>query len=241
MTNLTIDENNNAENVIMARLSDNDLKDYCMTKAMINELVSFCANISQVLEIEHYDIEWAYDGQSFIALQCRPLTNENVALNKKNKSSTGLGLVKGEAVGNVFFVNSESDARHFPIGGIMAAKRLEGCTILAATKAIGCLIESRSPLSHSAIIARELGLPAVGALDLDSIIEGKLYYMNGETGVVHEQVEDFKYTNSTEDDHANIINDSIIYNKLVSASSSVKGDFERILSNRGSEYNGDSK
>ena len=53
---------------------------------------------------------------------------------------------------------------------------------MAANKAIGCITESKSPLSHSAIIARELGIPVVGNVDINSICNNERYYINGKTG-----------------------------------------------------------
>ncbi len=44
------------------------------------------------------------------------------------------------------------------------------------------IIESKSPLSHSAIIARELGIPVVGNVDINSICNNERYYINGKTG-----------------------------------------------------------
>ena len=50
----------------------------------------------------------------------------------------------------------------------------------------GIIVERGSTLSHSAVVARELGIPAiVGVPGLTTIVEdGEMVKMNGETGLV---------------------------------------------------------
>ncbi|WP_124066123.1 PEP/pyruvate-binding domain-containing protein [Clostridium sp. E02] len=179
---LVVDEYNNCDQVIRVTLPKNLKQSFCMDDNGIQRLICLCEQVSSVLGIPDYDIEWACQGEELVILQCRPLTRQVTGKKAVALEGAGLGLVKGEAAGYIYTVTDEESAKRFPKGGILGVKRLEGSAILAATKAAGCILESKSLLSHSAIIARELGIPAVGAVHLSDIKWNKLYYLNGETG-----------------------------------------------------------
>jgi len=50
----------------------------------------------------------------------------------------------------------------------------------------GLLVERGSLLSHSAIVAREMGIPAIVAIPglMDRLVDGELVEMDGGTGIV---------------------------------------------------------
>lgn len=179
---LVVDEYNNRDQVIRVTLPKELKHSFCMDDNEIQRLICLCEQVSLVLGIPDYDIEWACQGEEIVILQCRPLTRRVAGRKAIALEGGGLGLVKGEAAGYIYTVTDEESAKSFPKGSILGVKRLEGSAILAATKAAGCILESKSLLSHSAIIARELGIPAVGAAQLSDIKWNKLYYLNGETG-----------------------------------------------------------
>ena len=74
--------------------------------------------------------------------------------------------------------------------------QLNGCILVAARTdpgwvplypaVRGILIERGSILSHSAIVAREMGIPAIVGIHglLDRVEDGQVVTMNGQTGVV---------------------------------------------------------
>lgn len=156
-----------------------------MSETEIEKLLKVCESVSKILNIKNYDIEWTIDEKGNIyILQCRPITTKfEVGKMEQNENKKfGIGLVNGEVIGKVIRIIDENTAKKFEQGSILVTKRLSGYSLMAANKAIGCIIESKSPLSHSAIIARELGIPVVGNVDINSICNNERYYINGKTG-----------------------------------------------------------
>lgn len=179
---------NNEDTVLEVELSQQLKETPSLNNEEIKLLINKCNIVSKILNIKNFDIEWTFDNGSLYILQCRPLTKllelDNRPSHKPDNlnSDFGIGLVRGEAIGIAIKVYDDSTAINFPEGAILVTKRLAGNTLLSASKAIGCIIESKSPLSHSAIIARELGIPVIGNVKLDKIKDGERYYINGMTG-----------------------------------------------------------
>ncbi|HET9942966.1 MAG TPA: phosphoenolpyruvate--protein phosphotransferase [Terriglobia bacterium] len=74
-----------------------------------------------------------------------------------------------------------------PYDTILVGKTISPSTLfeLRASRAAGLVTESGSPLSHTAIVARSLGLPAVmGVHDLSTITSGDVLIVNGTRGMV---------------------------------------------------------
>src|SRR5204863_4930139 len=97
----------------------------------------------------------------------------------------GLGCCRGVVRGPVRLVADPraSELRH---GEILVAERTDPGWVVLFPAAAGLLVERGSLLSHSAIVARELGLPAVVAIDgLTSWLEsGDEVELDGRTGEV---------------------------------------------------------
>jgi pyruvate,water dikinase len=99
----------------------------------------------------------------------------------------GLGSCPGRVQGRVRVILDPSADRPRP-GEILVAQRTDPGWVLLFPMAAGILVEFGSLLSHSAIVARELGLPAVVAIpDLTTqLATGDLVEMDGETGLVRQ-------------------------------------------------------
>ena len=71
-------------------------------------------------------------------------------------------------------------------GEILVAERTDPSWILLFPLAAGLLVERGSLLSHSAIVAREMGIPAIVAIpDVTSwLADGDRVELDGRTGVV---------------------------------------------------------
>ena len=71
-------------------------------------------------------------------------------------------------------------------GEILVAKRTDPGWIMLFPSAAGLLVEHGSLLSHSAIVAREMGIPAIVAISgvTDWVQSGEWLEMDGSTGVV---------------------------------------------------------
>ena len=184
LSNLKVKNFDNSNSILEVELTKNLRRKKSLDNNEINKIISTCEQVSNILNIKNYDIEWTYDdkGKLYI-LQCRPITKEFELINNTSRNGEyGIGLVNGEAIGKVSKVYDYKTAMNFNKRNILVTKRLSDSSLVAANKAIGCIIESKSPLSHSAIIARELGIPVIGNVDMDTIMEGSNYYINGKTG-----------------------------------------------------------
>jgi pyruvate,water dikinase len=97
----------------------------------------------------------------------------------------GLGCCPGVVRGPVRVV---TDPRHaaLRLGDILVAERTDPGWIMLFPCAAGLLVERGSLLSHSAIVAREMGIPAIVSVDGITrwLTDGDWVELNGSTGVV---------------------------------------------------------
>lgn len=92
---------------------------------------------------------WNYDEQS--SAEDTPTGNE----------LTGLAGSPGTVEGEVFLIHSPDDFALFPKGAILVARTTNPAWTSLFYRASGVITESGGPLSHGAVTARELQLPAV--------------------------------------------------------------------------------
>jgi len=97
----------------------------------------------------------------------------------------GIGACPGAVRGRVRIVRDPRNAQLEP-GEILVAERTDPGWVLLFPLAAGLLVERGSLLSHSAIVARELGLPAVVNLSgiTEALQSGWEIEMDGASGVV---------------------------------------------------------
>lgn len=97
----------------------------------------------------------------------------------------GLGCCPGVVRAPVRVVRDPSDAGDLA-GRILVAERTDPGWTLLFPAARGLLVQRGSLLSHSAIVAREMGLPCVVGIPglLGSLADGEVVEMDGATGVV---------------------------------------------------------
>lgn len=184
---LKVAETNNNSSILKVAFNDKLKKEKTLSTKLIQELIDDTLRISTALSLNNCDIEWAIRNNILYILQARPLTHKiHFSFNLDNSVNSGLGLVKGKYSGRPYLVRSESDAATFPTGGILVTDRIEGAKVSAAMRAGACVTTSRSLLSHSAIIAREIGIPAIGAVDINKIDFSKFYSIDGDRGILFE-------------------------------------------------------
>jgi pyruvate,water dikinase len=97
----------------------------------------------------------------------------------------GIGCCPGLVRAPVRLVREPRDAGDLS-GHILVAERTDpGWTLLFPT-ALGLLVERGSLLSHSAIVAREMGLPCIVSIPglLETLTDGEVVEMDGATGLV---------------------------------------------------------
>jgi phosphohistidine swiveling domain-containing protein len=98
----------------------------------------------------------------------------------------GLGGSPGIVEGEVFVVRSPEDFPHFPKQAILVARTTNPAWTPLFYQAIGVITESGGPLSHGAVTARELGLPAVMSVRhvMRLLVNGQRVRIDGRNGIV---------------------------------------------------------
>lgn len=96
----------------------------------------------------------------------------------------GLPGSPGTASGAVFKVLSQDDFAAFPSGAILVARTTNPAWTPLFYRAAAVVTESGGPLSHGAVTAREVGLPAVMSVRgiLDAVNNGDLLMVDGTAG-----------------------------------------------------------
>jgi pyruvate,water dikinase len=145
---------------------------YVLQDAEILQLARWAAAIE-----DHYgrpmDMEWAKDGRTgaLFIVQARPETVQSLRsaarLTHWKLNETGELLLTGGAVGDgiasgsAVIVRSPRDIADFPQGAIMVAETTDPDWVPAMRRAAGIVTDHGGSTSHAAIVARELGLPAI--------------------------------------------------------------------------------
>ncbi|MFW5693474.1 MAG: PEP-utilizing enzyme [Thermoguttaceae bacterium] len=98
---------------------------------------------------------------------------------------SGTGCCPGEVTAPVRIVHSPRDDLELN-GRILVAGRTDPGWVPLYPAVSGLLIERGSILSHSAIVAREMGIPTIVGIRglLDALTDGQVVTMNGQTGTV---------------------------------------------------------
>ena len=102
-------------------------------------------------------------------------------------SLSGLAGSPGLATGPVFKVLGSEDFALFPKGAVLVARTTNPAWTPLFYKAAAVITESGGPLSHGAVTAREIGLPAVMSVRaaLESLVNGQIVTVDGNSGRVH--------------------------------------------------------
>lgn len=96
----------------------------------------------------------------------------------------GGALARGLATGRAFPAASASEAQRLRPGEVLVVEELRPAFTAALPRAAALVCQRGSPLSHGAIIARELGIPAVQLDDLAPLRSGVEVTVDGRRGVV---------------------------------------------------------
>jgi phosphohistidine swiveling domain-containing protein len=97
----------------------------------------------------------------------------------------------GECEGNVYIVRGPEDFARMPEQAILVARTTNPAWTPLFYKAKGLITESGGPLSHGAVTAREVGIPAVMCVRnaLQTFKNGERVRLDGKRGLVHKVAE----------------------------------------------------
>ncbi|MNX80538.1 Phosphoenolpyruvate synthase [compost metagenome] len=174
------------------------------------------ANWALIIE-NHYqmpmDFEWAKDGigHQLYILQARPETvhgkQKSLSLNAYRLKEKGVVLAKGEAIGSKIisgparYLNTPADAHKLAEGDILVTDTTSPDWDPILKKVAGIVTNRGGRTSHAAIIARELGVPAIvgtTSVTLD-IFDGELITLvcsEGKIGHVYKGKLDWEKTST---------------------------------------------
>lgn len=98
----------------------------------------------------------------------------------------GLPGSPGQASAACFRVHDPSDFGRFPAGSILVARTTNPAWTPLFYSAAGLVTESGGPLSHGAVTAREMGLPAVMSVRgvMTALSDGQTVTVDGTQGLV---------------------------------------------------------
>ncbi|AOA56907.1 PEP/pyruvate-binding domain-containing protein [Acinetobacter larvae] len=111
---------------------------------------------------------------------------ENIITTDHSGERQGLAGSSGQAEGEVFVITDPNQFVHFPSGAILVAKTTNPAWTPLFYQAKAVITESGGPLSHGAVTARELGIPAVMSIrDACSWLQsGDHVIVDGQKGTV---------------------------------------------------------
>jgi pyruvate,water dikinase len=157
---------------------------------------------------EPQDVEWAIVDDEVFMLQSRPITTiseeaaEATADGNGDVILNGLGASPGVASGPVRIVHKLDQLDKVGEGDIIVTEMTTPDMVPAMKRASGIITDEGGMTSHAAIVARELGAPAVigAGSATESLEDGQTVTIDGDKGSVTEgTVESDEQTDAVED------------------------------------------
>ena len=189
---------------------------FSITDADVEELARHAVKIE-----EHYgrpmDIEWVKDGSDGLiyVVQARPETvksrESGSVLERFRMKDHGKALIEGRAIGQkigagaVRSLKSIDDMAQFQAGEVLVADMTDPDWEPIMKKASAIVTNRGGRTCHAAIIARELGIPAVvgtgsATSSLQDGAEVTVSCAEGDTGFIYEGIAEFEKTSTSLDE-----------------------------------------
>jgi len=204
---------NDGQNVETIRVDRNKRLTFSIDDEDILELARQALVIEDHYQ-KHMDIEWAKDGDTgqIYIVQARPETvksrSTNSSMERYLLKETGSLLCEGRSVGHkigsglVKVLDHKSQVSDIKLGEVLVAEMTDPDWEPAMKKASAIITNRGGRTCHAAIIARELGIPAVvGCGDAtDTLKSGQPVTVScaeGDTGFVYEGALNFEHKTNT--------------------------------------------
>jgi pyruvate,water dikinase len=112
--------------------------------------------------------------------------DESYECDSTTDSLSGMPGSPGQATGECFLVRSPADFSRFPKGAILVARTTNPAWTPLFYSASGLITESGGALSHGAVTAREMRLPAVMSVRgvMTSLTDGQVVRVDGTRGIL---------------------------------------------------------
>lgn len=151
-----------------------------LRRAETNEFKSTAAPPNRIVSRES-----VLNFEDFGENQTKSPSNNLAVSSADQQTLQGLGCSPGFVRGRVRVVRNPSTAKPLE-DEILIAERTDPGWIVLFTQAKGIIVEYGSLLSHTAIVSRELGIPAIVSCSgvMNWLADGDLIEFNGKTGVI---------------------------------------------------------
>jgi len=100
----------------------------------------------------------------------------------------GLGASTGVVTGRVRVLSSPNELDQLETGEVLVVQHSSPAWSVGMIRACAIISEFGGIISHAAIVAREMGIPCVVAVEHATLLlaNGMLVRVDGETGTIHE-------------------------------------------------------
>lgn len=182
------------------------------------------ADLGRRLEKHYYfpqDIEWAIQNKHFYIVQARPITTIHTKEHKDDDTPSaklplllqGSPASPGIASGPVRILRSVHDMSSLLPGDILVTSQTNPDFTPAMKKAAAIITEKGGRTSHAAIVARELGTPAVVGTEhaLTTLKNGMVVTVNGSKGEIYKGATFLSSTNKDQSENSHIKTATKVY------------------------------
>ncbi|WP_107669420.1 putative PEP-binding protein [Cyanothece sp. BG0011] len=156
-------------------LSEEQQAQYCLNSAEISQISELCNDLENHA-ISWHSLEWILyhsDDSSSAQLAIAQLisspyhqsldsTQSNRPINEHQSRLIGLGVSPGQIQGTVYLLNEDNNSDLLELtNSIIVSQQIHPFQLSSIKQASGVITEQGGITSHAAILARELGIPAV--------------------------------------------------------------------------------
>ncbi|MGO1481551.1 MAG: PEP/pyruvate-binding domain-containing protein [Brachybacterium sp.] len=178
-----------ARGILGRRPGDGEQHEMSLSDAQVHELISLGDEVASVLGAAA-DIEWVLRGDRLHVLQARPITAPVPRPPQRSDpvhgTLQGAPASGGVATGTARIVRGPQDFRRVRPGDVLVCRSTDPAWTPLFRIAAAVVTETGGVLSHAAIVARELGIPAVLAVPgaVTAIPDGAVVTVDGDQGIL---------------------------------------------------------